>query len=338
MLDINDFKKKQIVVYSPCKGDKLSYQNDNLVIRDGDGKIRYQHTCYRIFMIMVVGDTTITTGLLRRAKKFGFSICFMSMGFKVYSVIGAGVEGNTLLHQKQYSYDGKSLAQLIVHNKIMNQRKAINKIRNKTEDVREGIALLDEILDKLSGQEFEVDSLLGIEGTAAKVYFARIFNRVNWKGRKPRIKFDYINSLLDIGYNLLFNFIDAILQVFGFDTYKGFYHTCFYMRKSLVCDIMEPFRPIIDWKVRTGIQLGQFKKDDFVEIKGQWQLEYKKSSRYAGIFMEELLGYKEEIFLYIRSFYRSFMRGKTIEEYPLFDYAKELLIYKEDKTDDNYQL
>ncbi len=327
MLDINDFCKKQIVVYAPCKGDKLSYQNDNLIIKDGDGKVKYQHTCYRLFMIMVIGDTTITTGLLRRAKKFGFSICFMSMGFKIYNVIGTGIEGNTLLHQKQYCFHDTFLAQLIVYNKILNERKALNKIRNKTEDVKEGIKLLDEILGRLRTQQYTNESLLGIEGTAAKVYFSRIFNRVNWKGRKPRIKYDYINSLLDIGYNILFNFIDAILQAFGFDVYKGIYHTCFYMRKSLTCDIMEPFRVIIDWKVRTGIQLGQFKKDDFVEIKNQWQLEYKKSSLYAGVFMEELLKYKEEIFLYVRSFYRAFMRDKQVSEYPVFDYEKEELVF-----------
>ena len=162
--------------------------------------------------------------------------------------------------------------------------------------------------------------MLAIEGNAAKIYFARIFSVVKWKGRKPRIKFDYINSLLDIGYTLLFNFIDAILQVYGFDTYQGVLHTNFYMRKSLVCDLMEPFRVIIDWKIRKAIRLGQFKEEDFVKVGEQWQLEYKKSSQYSGIFMEELLEYKEEIFFYVRSYYRCFMKDKEIIDYPIFVY------------------
>ena len=90
---------------------------------------------------------------------------------------------------------------------------------------------------------------MGIEGSAARVYFPRVFSNVNWKGRKPRIKNDYINTTLDIGYTMLFNIVDAILQVYGFDTYYGVFHKCFYMRKSLVCDIMEPMRPIIDYPV-----------------------------------------------------------------------------------------
>lgn len=103
-------------------------------------------------------------------------------------------------------------------------------------------------------------------------------------------------------------------------TYQGVLHTNFYMRKSLVCDMMEPFRVIIDWKVRKGIQLGQFKESDFIKVGEQWQLEYKKSSQYSGILMEELLDYKEEIFLYVRSYYRCFMKEKDIAEFPMFVY------------------
>ena len=162
-------------------------------------------------------------------------------------------------------------------------------------------------------------NILGIEGNAAKVYFARIFDNVNWKRRQPRIKFDYINSLLDIGYTILFNFIECILSVYDFDVYQGVLHTNFYMRKSLVCDLMEPFRPIIDWRIRKGINLGQFKKDDFVLVGQQWQLEYKKSNIYSMIFLEDLLNNKECIFLYLRSYYRAFMKGKDSSEFPLFD-------------------
>ena len=65
---------------------------------------------------------------------------------------------------------------------------------------------------------------MGIEGVAAKIYFSQIFDNIKWNGRKPRIKSDYVNVLLDIGYNLLFNFIEAIAKSFGFDTYCGYSH------------------------------------------------------------------------------------------------------------------
>ena len=128
-----------------------------------------------------------------------------------------------------------------------------------------------------------------------------------------------VNSLLDIGYTVLFNFVDALLQIYDFDVYKGVLHTCFYQRKSLTCDLMEPFRTIIDWRVRKGIKLGQFRKEDFVLINEQYQLEYKKSSEYVSIFMEDILRSKQEIFVYIRSYYRAFMKGKMADEFPIYD-------------------
>lgn len=160
---------------------------------------------------------------------------------------------------------------------------------------------------------------MGIEGSAARVYFPRVFSNVNWKGRKPRIKNDYINTTLDIGYTMLFNIVDAILQVYGFDTYYGVFHKCFYMRKSLVCDIMEPMRPIIDYQVRKAINLEQCKVEDFDAYNNRWVLKYKNSPEYVKFLMKAILDYKEEIFIYIQSYYRYFMKRKSASELPRFN-------------------
>lgn len=330
MLDINDFSAKQIIIYNPSKGDRLSYKNDNLIITDKEGITKYQHTCYRIFMLLIIGDCTITTGILRRAKKFGFSICFMSYSFRFLYSINAGLEGNNYLHKKQYEYSGTELGRVIILNKIKNQRNLLGLIRKKTDYIKEGIEMLNQYIYRLeSERDMERSVILGIEGNAAKVYFPRIFDNVNWKSRKPRIKFDYVNSLLDIGYMVLFNFIDCILHVYDFDVYEGVLHTAFYMRKSLVCDLVEPFRCIIDWRVRKGIALGQFKEEDFIVVGKQYQLEYKKSGSYSSIFMGDLLDCKEAIFVYIRSYYRSFMKGIEPEQYPMFDITTKGIVAPE---------
>ena len=234
------------------------------------------------------------------------------------STINAGMEGNTHLHEKQYAYNGIDIDRGIIHNKVYNQRMLLQSFRKKSDDVKDAINMLKNYESQLEATS-ELHQILGIEGNSAKVYFSRVFNNTRWRGRKPRVKFDYINSLLDIGYTLLFNFIDCILPVYGFDVYKGVLHTQFYMRKSLVCDLMEPFRPIIDWRVRIGINLGQFKENDFVQIKDQWQLEYKKTAEYANVFMTDILDNKETIFLYIRSYYRAFMKGKPAKDFPFYD-------------------
>lgn len=228
------------------------------------------------------------------------------------------MEGNTLLHKKQYLYEADELAQFIVHNKICNQRQALNQIRKKTQLCKEAITLLDEYIERLETNQMSMESLLGLEGSASRVYFPQMFDIAKWQGRKPRVKFDYINTTLDIGYNLLFNMVDSLLQVFGFDVYYGIYHREFYMRKSLVCDLMEPMRPIIDYRVRTAINLSQCKEEDFQVVQNQYQLSYKKSPAYVEFLMEEILEHKQEMFVFIQSYYRNFMKGSDIDKYPMF--------------------
>lgn len=317
MLSCMDFKKKQILFLFTNQGDKLSFSNDNVIIKNKEGKIKYQSTCYRLFMLCVVGDISITSGLIKRSKKFKFSICLMTSTFKLYEIIGARMEGNTLLRTHQYQYNQYDIGRKIEQNKISNQMSALKKIRTKTQNIQEGILLLDEMKNRLDS-ETDYLKIMGIEGNAARIYFPRIFDNINWKGRKPRIKCDYVNVTLDIGYSMIFNLVDAILCVYGFDTYYGVFHKCFYMRKSLVCDLMEPMRPIIDYAVRKAINLGKCKEEHFEKMGNRWVLKWKNNPMYVEFLMEAILEYKDDIFTYIQNYYRYFMKMKSVEELPIF--------------------
>lgn len=317
MLNANDFKKKQIIFLFTNEGDKLSFLNDNIIVKNKEGGIKYQSTCYRLFMICVVGNISITSGLIQRSKKFGFSICLMTTTFKVYEILGARMEGNTLLRKHQYEYTENDIGRKIEQNKIKNQSQIFKNIRGKNQIMKEGIELLDKMVVQLE-QQLEYLEVMGIEGNAARVYFSRVFDNVDWKGRKPRIKNDYVNVTLDIGYTMLFNIVDAILQVYGFDTYYGVFHKCFYMRKSLVCDLMEPIRPVVDYQVRKSINLGQCKENDFEVINNRWCLKYKSNPQYIQFLMNAILEYKDDIFLYIQQYYRFFMKRKSASEIPVF--------------------
>ncbi len=59
------------------------------------------------------------------------------------------------------------------------------------------------------------------------------FKDFEWNGRQPRVKRDKINLLMDIGYTVLFNYIEAILNIYGFDIYKGNLHKEFYKKKII---------------------------------------------------------------------------------------------------------
>ncbi len=318
MFTAPDFSKKQIVFVLFNEGEKMAFSNDNLVIKEANGKIKFQCTCYRLFIVFVVGHTSITTALIQKAQKFGFYIALMTPGFRLYSVIGAGKDGNTLLHKKQYNYEGLGIAKVITMNKMQNQKEELMAVRNKSEAVKNAIISITEYIEKVPNTN-TLNELMGLEGLASRVYFRNHFNNILWKGRQPRIKRDYVNSVLDIGYTLLFAYIDALLLSYGFDTYYGVMHRQFYMRKSLVCDIVEPFRPLIDHEVKKAINLRQISEEHFVIINQQYRLKWEKSSDYVKILMKPLIDNKESIFVYVQSYYRAFMKELPPDMFPTFE-------------------
>lgn len=315
MLNEPDFKEKKIILVFTQNGEKISFKNDNLLILDEEKNVKKQISCYRLFAIFIVGGISLTSGIISRSKKFGFSIVLFTAGFKVYSTINFSLEGNTLLRKKQYTNtNGDEIAKEIIINKIENQCFMLKKMRDKK--VKDGIENLSKTINVLKDDTHDYYEAMGYEGTCAKVYFNRLYKDFNWKGRQPRIKRDELNLLLDIGYTVLFNYLEAILNIYGFDIYKGNLHKEFYKRKSLVCDIIEPFRPIVDYKIRKLINLGQTKDYDYSIINNQYQLGWKDSGHFVLSILEEIIKYKVNIFRYIQQYYRWFMKEKSIDFFP----------------------
>ena len=142
----------------------------------------------------------------------------------------------------------------------------------------------------------------------------------NWKGRHPRMKSDVLNVTLDIGYSILFNFMESFIRMFGFDLYVGVYHRLWFKRKSLVCDLMEPFRCIIDHAVLLAFNRKQFSEKDFTLIKQEYHLKYEKCADYYKVFYDELIARKMDIFKFVQQYYRCFMGCKSVKEYPIFEF------------------
>lgn len=319
MLTAPDFTKKQIVFVLFHEGEKMAFTNDNLVVKTAEGKIKFQITCYRLFIIFAVGHWSITSVVIQKAKKFGFFIALMTPGYRLYGLIGAEKDGNTMLKKKQYRYEGLELAKHITDNKLANQQLLLMGMRNKAESTRQAITAITQYREQLKTAA-TLNELMAYEGLAAKQYFKNYFNNIDWQGRQPRIKRDMTNATLDIGYTLLFAFIEALLCSYGFDTYCGVMHRQFYMRKSLVCDLVEPFRVIIDHSVKKAINLRQIQEKDFTVVQNQYRLNWDKSSSYVQFLMMPIIEEKDEIFLYVQNYYRAFMKELPAEAYPVWNW------------------
>ena len=131
MISRNDFEARQLAFAFPCRGDTIHFRNDNIVIKDKDGSIKYQTTCYLLHILFIIGNTSISTTVLEKSSKFCFSLVFMSENFRPYNALYHKAEGNILLRKRQYNINSNDIGANIIANKIVNQRKVLSKIRNK---------------------------------------------------------------------------------------------------------------------------------------------------------------------------------------------------------------
>lgn len=309
MLSKSDFLEKKVVAIFTNEKERISFSNCNLVVKDENNQIKKQFTCYRIFCVFIIGGFSITSTLLEKAKEFNFSIYILNSNLKPITMISNELEGNTFLREKQYSLiNDVDIARKIIENKIKNQARYVKKLRKDYKEIEEKII-------KLKNAD-NINEIMGVEGVAAKIYFTTIFDGINWQKREPRLKRDLTNLFLDIGYNMLFNYIDCMLNLYGFDTYKGVLHQEFYKRKSLVCDMIEPFRPIIDNKVRNMYNLKQIDSKDFNYKNDIYSIKIGKSQKYTTEFLKLIINNQDKIYDYIKEYYYWLIKDLPIEKFP----------------------
>jgi CRISPR-associated endonuclease Cas1 len=275
----------------------------------------------KILALFIIGHIRITTPLIEKCKKHNVAIIVMNTALRPVFYWANAAEANFLIRKKQYAYSETDLtiARILVTNKIKNQLSLLKRSRCKDSITNKAIDICNQVLISDITNTNNITELLTIEGRIAKQYFKAYFQDYNWTGRKPRTKCDYINSTLDIGYTLLFNYIECFLRMFGFDIYVGVYHRLWFKRKSLVCDLVEPFRCIIDHTIRVGLNRKQIKEEDFEYNQGEYCLKRDKSREYSKLFFDALIKHKKEIFKYTQLYYRAFMNSKPANNYPLFE-------------------
>jgi CRISPR-associated protein Cas1 len=134
------------------------------------------------------------------------------------------------------------------------------------------LPVLENALQRLqSGENLELNTIRGLEGSAAAAYFnaykclfPESFNFTHRNRRPPR---DPVNALLSLSYTLADSIACQRLQSVGLELMIGFYHQLSWSRHSLSSDVIEPVRPQIDEWVRLliarqHIRIHHFEQND----------------------------------------------------------------------------
>jgi len=123
-----------------------------------------------------------------------------------------------------------------------------------------------------------LESLLGIEGNIAALYFGalpcllsqEVPEQMLFSGRNRRPPKDRFNALLSFGYALLIkDVMNAILTV-GLEPALGFYHQPRSQASPLALDLMEIFRvPLVDMPVVASVNRNQWDVTADFDIRGE---------------------------------------------------------------------
>jgi CRISPR-associated protein Cas1 len=116
---------------------------------------------------------------------------------------------------------------------------------------------------------------MGFEGSISRHYF-RAINKVlpvgfKFEKRSRRPAMDYFNASLNYLYGMTYSVVESGVFAKGLDPFIGVLHTDLYSRPTLVYDLIEPIRPLIDRILLELVINNQLTAEHFVEKEqGYW--------------------------------------------------------------------
>ncbi len=149
---------------------------------------------------------------------------------------------------------GTMIIKDIVGQKMKNQIRFLKKLMyarpGREEHFEEALETIEDSLSYLMKIEGSVndnrDFILGLEGTAGRSYFRCISGlmprKYRFRERSRRPARDPFNAALNYCYGILYSQVEKACILAGLDPFVGVLHTDNYNKKSMVFDLIEPFR------------------------------------------------------------------------------------------------
>lgn len=265
-------------LYATTPGSRLTKRGGRVVLLE-EGEEVTSLRLIDVSHIAVFGNVTVGSALLRACFEAGTPVLWFSAG-GWFSGHAIGMPpGNVEVRMRQHrasALGSPELAAAVVGGKIRNSRTLIRRHGGGPEAadaVRQLAALA-----KAAEAERSLASLLGLEGTAARIYFKHFVSllrgqgdlgEADFDGRNRRPPRDPVNALLSFVYALLIKDVTVALLAAGLDPFVGVYHRPRFGRPALALDLAEEFRPLVgDSTVLTAVNNGEVTERDFVRRAG----------------------------------------------------------------------
>lgn len=254
-------RKLRNTLYITTPDKYLFLDGENIVMRaKDDTEIRLP--LHNIEDIVVFGGRGASPALMNKCTEENIGLNFMSRSGKFLARAEGAVSGNVYLRREQYRIaDNEERSLAIARNfiigKLYNSRYVIDRavrdhsLQVDVEKLKSRSELLSQAILKCRNVT-DIDTLRGIEGESAQLYFS-VFDELilqqkdefRFTVRSKRPPLDNVNALLSFAYSIATGMCTSALEAVGLDPYVGFMHTDRPGRRSLALDLVEEFRAIM---------------------------------------------------------------------------------------------
>lgn len=262
-------------LYATTPGSRLTKRGGRLVAVEHGEEVASRRLI-DVSHVAVFGNVDVSSALVRACFDAGIPLLWLTMGGWLTGAATGLPSKNVLLRMRQHraaAIGAGEVAAAFVAGKLRNQRTLLR--RHGGEAARGAVAQIAQ-LAAAAEEERDAASLLGIEGTAARLYFDRYGALLRgdtttfmFEERNRRPPRDPVNALLSFSYALLTKDAVVALTAAGLDPYVGLYHRPGFGRPALALDLMEEFRPLVaDSTVLNAFNNGELRARDFVRRAG----------------------------------------------------------------------
>src|SRR6056297_792035 len=265
----------QLVINSP--GTFLTQKDECFRLKNEDKVMDISPL--KVESIVITNQAMITTQAIALALEHNIDVIFLDKyGDPIGRVWFSKLGSTALIRRRQLAAAetdlGLQLVIEMVDQKLNNQIWFLKKLmhaRPGKEDIYtdalEKIESCSNVIKGLDGNTDENrNTIMGLEGTAARHYFSSLSKTVpkkySFEGRSFRPAKDCFNACLNYAYGMLYSMVEKSCILAGLDPYVGFLHTDNYNKKSMVFDLIEPFRILAEQTV-TYLFTGRKIKDEY---------------------------------------------------------------------------
>jgi len=259
----------------------------------------------KVESILITTGVSFSSDAIELAMQHNIDVVFLDKFGNPYARVWQPKLGSTtLIRRRQLEIaetdQGLQWVTEWIRQKLDNQIEFLQELSRhrdkKAEQIADSVKRIEQARDKLNLLHGSLDEkrseIMGLEGSSGRTYFGALAmlvpERFSFEGRSRQPAKDEFNAMLNYSYGILYSLVEKACILAGLDPFVGFLHTDNYNKKSLVFDLIEPYRIIGDKTVFYLFSKRQVKQDFFDAIKNGMMLNKEGKKVLIAAFNERM--------------------------------------------------